>query len=72
MRLLLALILTSTITLSFSQSIWEPILESKIEVSDYEREIIPTEYHTFSLDISELTYQLSLAPMEDLRDSKQE
>jgi len=50
---------------TFSQTIWKKSDESKISLSQRQsRDIIPDKYSTVSLDHSELTKQLTLAPKE--------
>ncbi len=67
---LLILILVSTSV--FAQNPWKKVNESTISTDQSLRTIVPDAYHTFHLDINTLKKQLLQAPMEDVKNTRQE
>ncbi len=70
MRLFLAILLTFSVSLAYSQSPWKSVSETEINTIGLERNTIPTKYNSYALDINKLSYTLAEAPMEELQDTR--
>ena len=63
-------LLISTVTVSAQSTSWTKISDESFASAPYDRQIVPSEYQTFDLDLKQLTKSLDQAPQRFSTESK--